>query len=453
MSNVIGMRAAAALFLAVLLPVVAGCGSDKAVGSSASVVPADVAAYVSVDTSFEGDKWRAVTDLLANFPDGEGALEELLDEAAEKAGLDAGTDVRDALGPEVALAVLAGPSAGKEPPVVLLTQPDDEEAWNQLFDGDEARAEVGGWQVVAEDEDVLDRYREALEAGSLEESQAFAEAMGDLPGDALASLYANSDAFAAALPTAPGALPQLPFGAGGGLDASVGAVLRAEDDGVRVEGQVLPGDESLAPVPEAYESELVEMVPAGSVAFLSFDDLGAALTESGGMLGGGQSAFLPFDPEQLGALLSGETAVYVRPGPAVTVLTQVEDEAAALRTVEALVGLMGKQAHLAYGAFDGVLAVSSSKAELDALRGEGPRLAEDQDFQDALAQAGLPAETTGFGYVDVQGVAPLLLGLAGPKSGTAEVPTEYLEPLGGAVFWGAPGSGDVQSFTLFLGID
>jgi hypothetical protein len=451
MSNVNSMRAAVVLLVAVLLPVVAGCGSDGAVGSSASVVPADVAAYVSVDTSFEGDQWRAVTDLLARFPDGEGALEELLD--AEKAGLEGGADVRDALGPEVVLAVLAGPAAGEEPPVVLLTQPDDEEAWSRLFDGDEARAEVRGWQVVAEDDAVLDRYREALDDGTLEESDAFAEAMAGLPGDALASLYANGNALAAAVPGASGALPQLPLAAGAGLDASVGAVLRAEDDGVRFEGQMFSGGDSPAPEPEAYESELVGIVPAGAVAFLSFKDLAGALTESGGMLGGGAGAFLPFDPEQVGALLSGETAVYVRPGPAVTLVTQVEDEAAALRTVEALVGLADPQAKIAYDAFDGVLAVSSSREELEALRGDGSRLAGDEGFQAALAQAGMPGETTGFGYVDVQGVAPLFLGLAEPKGGADEALTEYLEPLGGAVFWGAPGSGDARRFSLFLSID
>jgi hypothetical protein len=451
MSNVNSMRAPLAVALAALIPAVAGCGSDNAVGGSASVVPADVAAYVSVDTSFEGDQWRAVTDLLAHFPDGEGVLEELLDEAAEEAGLDGGADIRNALGPELALAVLAGPSGGKEPPVVLLTQPEDEDAWARLFD-DDARAEVGGWQVVAEDENVLDRYREALEDGSLEESDAFDESMAGLPGDALASLYVNGNAFAGALPGASGALPQLPLAAGGGLDASVGAVLRAEGDGVRVEGQVLPDDDGSAPVPEAYESELVDMAPAGVVAFVSFKNLGAALTEGGGMLGGGAGAFLPFDPEQVGALLSGETAVYVRPGPAVTLVTQVEDEAAALRTVEALVGLAGPQAKIAYDAFDGVLAVSSSEEELEALRGGGPRLAEDESFQDALAQAGMPGETTGFGYVDVQGIAPLFLGLATPIGGADEGLTEYLEPLAGAVFWGSPGSGDVQRFSLFLGI-
>ena len=238
------------------------------------------------------------------------------------------------------------------------------------------------------------------------------------------------------------------------MDASIGAALRAEDGGVRVEGRVLSTGEDGVPEPEVYESKLVAEVPAGAVAFLSFNDLGAALTEYADMLGGGaQSAFLPFDLDQVAALLSGETAVYVSPGPAVTLVTEVEDEAAALRTVDALVGLAGAQAPIRYEAFDGLLAVSSSQKALDALRGDGPRLDQDDRFEEALAEAGMPAETTGFGYVDVQAAAPLFLGLAAPQGAKeTEHALEYLEPLGGAVFWGA-GAGDVQRFSLFLSID
>ena len=204
------MRVLPALLLAALLPVVAGCGSGSEAGGAASVVPEDVAVYVSVDTSFEGDQWRAVADLLAKFPDGEGALEELLDDAAAEAGLEGEVGVREALGPELALAVLSGPQSRGEPPVVLLTQPDDQDAWDQLFqDGDAARAEVRGWQVAAQDEAVLDLYREALEGPSLEDSEAFVETMDDLPADALARVYANGAALAEALPQVPGGVGQL----------------------------------------------------------------------------------------------------------------------------------------------------------------------------------------------------------------------------------------------------
>ena len=448
------MRVLPALLLAALLPVVAGCGSGSEAGGAASVVPEDVAVYVSVDTSFEGDQWRAVADLLAKFPDGEGALEELLDDAAAEAGLEGEAGVRAALGPELALAVLAGPLVDDdEPPVVLLTQPDDQDAWEQLFeDGDAARAEVRGWQVAAQDEAVLDRYREALEGPSLEDSEAFAETMDDLPADALARVYANGAALADALPQVPGGVGQLPFGAAAGAEATIGAALRAEGEGVRVEGRALSAGEDAAPVPEAYASELVEEVPAGAIAFLSFSNLGAALGEYAEMVGGAQGAFLPFDLEQVATLFSGETALYVRPGPTVTLVTEVEDEAGALEAVDALVGLAGKQVPIVYETFDGLLAVSSSQKELAALRGDGPRLDQDDRFEEALGRAGMPAETSGFGYVDVQAAAPLFLGLAARQGTEAAEHSEYLEPLGGAVFWGE-GSAGVQRFSLFLAFD
>jgi hypothetical protein len=99
---------------------------------------------------------------------------------------------------------------------------------------------------------------------------------------------------------------------------------------------------------------------------------------------------------------------------------------------------------VAVDAFDGLLAVSSSERELAALRGDGPRLADDDRFQEALAAADMPAETTGFGYLDVGSAAPLV------HKGPAEL-REYLEPLHGAVFW-SEASEDGRRFSLFLGV-
>ena len=229
--------------------------------------------------------------------------------------------------------------------------------------GDEARAEVRGWQVVAQDEAVLDRYREALEGPSLEESDAFAQAMDGLPADALARLYANGESLTKVAPQLQAGLQQSPFGLTTG-DAGfvVGAALRAEGEGVRVEGRMISTGDEGPTESEAHASELVEEVPAGAVAFVSFSNLGRALSEYGGMLGAGVGAeLLPFDLDEVGALLSGETAVYVRPGPTVTLVTQVEDEAAALRMVEALLGLAGEKQKIVYDAFDGLLVVSNSE--------------------------------------------------------------------------------------------
>jgi hypothetical protein len=453
MSNVTLVRVVPALLAALLLAVAAGCGSARQAGNAASAVPADVAAYVSMDTSFQGSQWRAVRDLLGKFPDGEGALDDLLDEAAEEAGLAEGDGLRDALGPEVAVAVLGVPARGEEAPVVLLTQPDDEDAFADLLAGAKAaHAEVNGWQVVAEDEATLERYRDSLDGPSLEGSAAFQEAMDDLDPEALVHAYVNGKSVLQALVSQPG-LPAgaLPLPAGGGL-GSIGATLAAEGDGLRVEGRLVPGEGSDAAVAaEPYEAELPDRVPGGVLAYVSFHDLGSSL---GAAAGAGQG-LLPLDLG-IAELFAGESALYVRPGkpqPSVTLVTEVDDEAAALETAKGLLGLAGKQAGmLSVDAFDGLLVASTSKAEIAALRDDGPRLAADDDFDRALDRSGVPDETTGFGYVDLQAIVPLFLGLAEPAGGKANEAREYLEPLSSAVFWGSA-SGSAQHFSLFVGID
>ncbi len=455
MSNVKLVRVIPALLAALLLPLLAGCGSTGAAGSAASAVPEDVAVYVSVDTSFEGGQWRAVSDLLAKFPDGEGALEELLDKAAAGAGLSGGDGLKDALGPEVAIAVLDVPQGpGQAAPVVLLTQPDDEDAFRKLVEeGEAAFGEVNGWQVVADDEATLERYRDSLDGPSLEGSAQFEETMDDLDDDALVHAYVNGGALVRALASQPG----LPAGALGMLTGqevgSIGATLKAEGDGVRLEGRVVaPAQAEQGAAAEPYGAELPEEVPGDVLAYVSFNDLGGMLTGAGGA----GLMMLGVDPAAIGELFSGESALYVRAGtaqPAVTLVTRVEDEAAALRTVEGLLGLAGaRKGQIAYDAFDGLLVVSTSRAEIAALRGDGPRLDQDDGFEQALESAGLPDETTGFGYVDLQAAIPLVLGLATTPGVQIPDVHEYLEPLSSVVFWGSR-SGSVQRFSLFVGIE
>jgi hypothetical protein len=454
MSNVSFVRLIPALLVALLLPLLAGCGKSGAAGNAASAVPEDVAVYVSVDTSFEGDQWRAVRDLLAKFPDGEGALDELLEQASDDAGLST-ERLMDALGPEVGVAVLDIPTGPNETPqVVVLSQPDDPDAFRELLEDEEAAfAEVNGWEVAAPNEATLDRYREALDGPTLESSTDFDEAMDDLD-DGLVHAYVNGEAIVQAFASQPG----FPAGAfplpTGGEIGSVGAVLRAEGNGVRIEGRAVAGEQAEgALASEPYSAELPEEIPGGVLAFLSFKGLGEGLAAGAG----GFQELLPLDLDEVAKLLAGETAVYVRPGspqPTITLVTEVEDEAAALRTVADLVALAGPDGkRIAYDAFDGLLAVSTSQAEIDAFRGDGPRLDQDDAFERAAEEAGLPDETTGFGYVDLEAVVPLVLGLVPAAGGEdAAEAREYLEPLGSIVFWGGR-TGSVQDFSLFVGID
>jgi hypothetical protein len=446
MSNVKVVRAIPLLLVALLLPIVAGCGSVGKAGSAASVVPADAALYVSADTSFSGSQWRAVRDLVRKFPEGEDLVDELLEEAAKGAKTDPET-LKDALGPELAVVAL-DMGQGQDPTVVILSQPEDVDAFRSLGDdGKTVYGEVNGWQAAADDEQSLDRYREALEQGSLEGNQDFDDAMDDLD-DGLIHVYVNGKEFMQALATQPGLPPgSLPMLSGD--VGSIGAVVRAEDDGIRLEGRAVGAEQGGR---EPFRSELVEEIPAGVIAFAAFDGLGESLT-SGAQ---GMEGFLPFDLDEIARLFDGETAVYVRPGtpqPSVTLVTEVDDEAAALETAKGLVALAGQgPTKLSVEAFDGLLVVSTSKDEIAALRGDGPRLDQDDAFEHAADQAGLPDETTGFGYVDLQALVPLFLGFAPTTPLPVPEVSEYLEPLGGIVFWGG-NAGDVQDFSVFVGID
>src|SRR6187455_748116 len=77
-----------------------GCGEESSPGAAgASVAPASSQVFVSVDTSFDSANWGAGRELLGKFPDGDRAVEWIVEELGGK-GLDFEADVKPALGPE-----------------------------------------------------------------------------------------------------------------------------------------------------------------------------------------------------------------------------------------------------------------------------------------------------------------------------------------------------------------
>jgi hypothetical protein len=485
MSKVRNVRLIAVLLVAALMAVVAGCGGNASVGGAADVVPADVAVVASVDTDLDGAQWQTVEDLAARFPGGEGAVEKLFASIGAEDDLDFERDVKPALGPQLVLVVPKLSTSGDQS-VVALMQPADPAAFERLVaksDEPVATTEVDGWQAVASDQATLDAFLDARDGPRLSDSDAYAKATSGLETDALVHLYVNGEALAAAEGAAPG-----PFGAllPGGQAPAIGATLRAEDDGVRVEGRIVSADGSAgALAAEPYEAMLPERVPADVLAFVSFHDLASALSRYAdaasqaqpdaagamqGLLGG---ALL----DELGPLFSGESALYVSSGkgmPEATLVTEVDDERQAVDTVDGLVeglgGLMGlgqprrhevagveartvrvsPDLSLTYSAFGGLLVVSTSPQGIETLRGDHGSLADSAHFQQALSEAGLPDATTGFGYVDLRSALQLLM--VGPlSSGESAEASKRLAPLGSIVFWGTPDD-DGQSFSLFVGI-
>ena len=499
MSRVKRVRLISVLFATLLAFLAAGCGGGGAPGGAAEVVPADAAFYVVVDADFEGDQWAAVQELASRFPGGEGLIGRIVEEIESESGaaLDFEQDVDPALGPEVAFVVLAPePNSDDDGTVVVLTQPDDEAALQRLIEkGDEpavSRA-IEDWQAISDDDAALDRYEAALEGGRLADSERFEDAMDGLDEDVLVSIYGDLQRAQEAADIQSEGQPD-PFEAFfPGDEAPVfGGTARAEGEGARLDGQlVYAGDVEDTPFSvEPYDAELPEQVPGDVLAFLSFNELEQAISayrdaiaetdpEFESQLGMAEGFLGVSLEEDIAPLFAGEGAVYVRQGaliPEVTLVTEIEDEAQAVGTLDDVVAGIGAFVgtgqpesrevdgvevrevpisppfSLSYAAFDGLLVVTTSADGIADLRADEDRLADDEAYQDALDQAGVPGETSGFAYVDLEETLPLLFGFAEVGLGETSDARQYTDPLTSLVVWGEQ-DGSTQSFSVFVGIE
>jgi len=232
----------------------------------------------------------------------------------------------------------------------------------------------------------------------------------------------------------------------------------------------------------------MEVVPGDAVAFVAFkggDEFAKqqselekneayrmGLRELERMLGMPLSSVLE--------VFKDEVALYVRPGspiPEVTLLIEAPNEQEALRRVNAAVTALTKsmptqpcdapteeagvavrcvdlgEVQLRTAAFDNKVVVTIGQGAIAKLRGDGDKLADDEDFKDARDAAGMPAESVGFMWLDLEDGIPLVLGLASASGGSipAEI-RENLEPLGSFLAW-ADNDGRSGTFTAFLQID
>jgi len=105
-----------------------------------------------------------------------------------------------------------------------------------------------------------------------------------------------------------------------------------------------------------------------------------------------------------------------------------------------------------YAAFDGKLVITTSREGIADLRADDGRLADDEAFKDAAEAAGMPAETTGFLYVDLDQALPVLSGLMGfSGQATPDWLDRNLEPLQSFVLYGER-DGDVARLVGLLSI-
>ena len=253
---------AAALASAAVL-VAAACGGDGggAAGSEgAALVPADVAAFVSVDTDFDSDQWAAVEALMARFPSGDEAIQSLVDSLTSE-GLDLETDIKPAFGPETSIAILeldqAQLDSEDNAPIVMLTKPTDAAKFQKLLEDGEDEAvtrEVGdGWYMVADNDAIIDSVVADAGQASLADDPRYEEALADLPSESVATFYLNGQKLMASLEEEVDAALNPLFDLGAGSLVSVAVALTAEAQGLSVDGVVRTEG---APEPVTYTAVL-----------------------------------------------------------------------------------------------------------------------------------------------------------------------------------------------------
>jgi hypothetical protein len=469
-------------FLA-LAALLAGCGSASKTSSrggsipaGASVVRAGVVAFVAVDSDTGSSQWKQFDELAQKFPGRDQAVAKLKQQLTDQ-GVDYDTDVKPALGPELDVAVV---SAGNESSTkaVALTKPDDPAKFKALVaklnakdsSGDRAvYREVDGWYALSDSQASISR---ALEGNApLAEDADFKEAMGKLPGDALAKVYLDGQRLNALVPqssssgTAALGLDKLKY---------VAASASAEDDGVRVHGATSGG-----PGGGDFASALIGGVPGDAFALLDFD--GQGTTDQLGKLKSNPqaaAAIAKFEKEygvtleQVLALLSGEVAFYARPAaviPELTLVLDPKDQGAALATLDKLAKLSGSpvepgtqgghavktvnlgQFAIHYGSVDDKVLITSGVSGI-ADYGQGDHLADSEDFKQAQDAAGMPDSTGGVVYIDLKDALPLLEGFASLSGQSLpSSTTENLRPLRSLLAW-TNVEGETRTFDAFLEI-
>ena len=238
----------------------------------------------------------------------------------------------------------------------------------------------------------------------------------------------------------------------GGELPSFGMAFDVESDSARVDGRaVFAGENPFAT--ESYSADLPERVPGRRARLLLVQrprdrvlevPRRRGRDESGGRepAGHGRRAARACRSRRTCCRCSRararSTSAPGAPIPEVTLVTEIEDEENALETLDKIVEFAGgfeprfrnpttveidgvearelpidPPVSLYYAAFDGLLVVTTSQEGIVALRQDSDRLSDSEAFDDALDRAGVPDETQGFGYLDLESIVPLVLAFQG----------------------------------------
>jgi len=476
-------RTLALLLLAAACLLAAGCGSASSQGDgAASIVPASVVGYVAIDSNPNSSEWQLADDLAGRFPAKQNAVASLEGGFRSATGLDFQHDVEPALGPEIDVVWLDLDNGGRD--VVALTQPADRAAFERVVkaaNGDLATDSVDGWEVMSARPETIDAFKKLVAAGgaTLDDDPGFEQAMGAFPPDALVRAWLDGASATARLRASVPAGEADLFDKLGTLDW-LAASLSTSAEGVRLDVSVRgePGSliRSSAGGTGGFHPSLAARLPSNAFAYLAFHGTKAMFSgiESNPALAGPRLASVRSLLADVGALLAGENALYVRPGsghlPEVTLLAAPSsgtDGAATLDRIlhdlklddrlqrgivsgaDARAVPLGGSVRLHYANVGGKLVVTDLPAGIAGVEHPVSSLAGSDPYRDAVRASGMPDKVQSFLYVNVRGGLGVVQRLSGARiPGSVE---RDIAPLKSALMYAATRPSEVQ-LTFFVRI-
>ena len=454
-------------------------------------MPASAPAFIAIDADPGSTQWRTINTLAGKFPDKQKAVDAMKQDM-RKDGVVWERDVRPMLRGELDFVWLDFANSGEN--FVLLFQPKSEATFKQFVakaNKSEKNPEdrvvykkFRGWEVMASKQETIKRFEQAStsEATSLADEKAFKDSMHRLGHDAVVRAYVNGKVLMKLARKYGGAKVQPYIDKIGTLDW-IAARLGATSDGVHLDAIVhgTPGklfrDAATSP---AFTPKLLGTVPAAALLYLSFHG-------TKGMFGGlQQREFFKNAPQfrqfarplqQIGRILEGENAIYVRPGsarspevpfavPEVTLVSTPSTDGTAIldRMVKQYAGgppqvdtIGGTPVHLLarnglglyYANVNGKLVVTDQLQGIGSVKSGGAALSDSDEFKEAKSASGLPDKNWGVLYVNIKASIPY-----GEKLAQQHIPAEVarnLKPLRSAVEYAASHTHEFQ-VTFFLRI-
>jgi len=471
----------------------AGCGgTTTAIGTGASeLVPASVPAYIAIDTDPGSSQWKTIDALASKFPDKQKGI------AAAKKGLrenkvDWEKDIKPALGKEADVVWLDFENNGEN--VVILTQPKDEAAFDRLIakgnatEKDPSQKVVSekfrDWEVLSPHQAAIDRFEEAAKSATsvLADEPAFKQSMDRLGGDSVVRAYVNGK-FLMDLARKYGGPQVTPYVDKAGTLDWIALRLRATPSGVGLDaivhgtpGKLLKGVPSFS----EFSPKLVKDTPQNALFYATFHgskNMFASLQHNA-FFENPQYRDFAGGLRDIGRVLEGENALYLRPGtarspgvpfaiPEVTLVADPGNDVDGAAILDKLVmqdagetpqraaidgiptRVVGQDVGLFYANIDGKLVVTDQPSGIRGAKDAGKPLSKSQEFKDAADASGLPGKTHGFLYVNIHSTVPLV-----EKLSQQHVPAEIgrnLKPLRSAVEYAVSRSHEFQ-VTFFLRI-